>query len=649
MLYIALNSPFDSNASTNPVDKNPHHPILMALNTADLTVAAWTPLNRPDGQGEARVHDDSSSAPMVGPDDDVYYGALTFDNHDRGFMMHFDKMLTTRKICGAFGWDDTASVVPASLVPSYTGTSSYLILTKYNNYADPGVSADGENKLAILDPNDSQHYDANTPSAQSSYGATFDGMKEVITLLGLTPNSELNVGVREWCINTAAVDPFTKSAIVNSEDGSCYRWDFTTNSATEVVNLTSGVGEAYTPTCIGKDGLTYAINNAYLYAMWDNVKPSTVATSSSSIPGGSSLTGTLTMSDNATGPGSFVTLSVDNAAASVPASVTVSNGSSTANFTITTSAVDTDQTVTLTASRYGFSASTTFTVASARLNNVTLSASSVYGGTGLVGVVRLNANAPSGGASVTLSSSDSTAVQVPSPVSIAAGTTNKSFNVTTSPVDVDGVYTITASYNGSTAAANVTVRAAALQKLTLARYSVYGGVSTYGTAFLTGKAGPSGVTVNLSSNNSAASVPGSSTVGSGTTTKSFTVNTSPVGSTTNVTISGQIGAGTVATVTLQVLPAIPTKIVPRSSTITGGTSSYAVLYLNGVAGPGGVTATLSSSNTSAAYLQSTFKVPAGSTTGIFPIYTRQVLVPTPVTLTATANGSSAAVTVTITP
>jgi hypothetical protein len=63
------------------------------------------------------------------------------------------------------------------------------------------------------------------------------------------------------------VDPLTKSAVVNSEDGKAYRWDFTTNTFTEGVRLTSGIGEAYTPTVIGVDGTSYAISNATLFAI----------------------------------------------------------------------------------------------------------------------------------------------------------------------------------------------------------------------------------------------------------------------------------------------------------------------------------------------------------------------------------------------
>jgi hypothetical protein len=73
--------------------------------------------------------------------------------------------------------------------------------------------------------------------------------------------------VREWCINTAAVDPATDSILANSEDGTLYRWDLATNSFTQSVNLTNPTGEAYTPTVIGVDGTVYAINNATLFAV----------------------------------------------------------------------------------------------------------------------------------------------------------------------------------------------------------------------------------------------------------------------------------------------------------------------------------------------------------------------------------------------
>ena len=64
-----------------------------------------------------------------------------------------------------------------------------------------------------------------------------------------------------------AVDPLTRSVLVNSEDGVLYRWDLPSNGFTERITLNSGLAESYTPTAIGPDGVVYAINNAVLFAV----------------------------------------------------------------------------------------------------------------------------------------------------------------------------------------------------------------------------------------------------------------------------------------------------------------------------------------------------------------------------------------------
>src|SRR5262249_42701361 len=145
--------------------------------------------------------------------------------------------------------------------PSYTGSSAYLLMTKYNNYKELG--GDGINRLAILDPN--------ALMTDPVTGAAV--MQEVLTIAGVTPDPTLPM-VREWCINTAAVDPATDSIMANSEDGTLYRWSLAGNSFTQSMQLTSATGEAYTPTVIGVDGTVYAINNATLFAVGS---PPTVA------------------------------------------------------------------------------------------------------------------------------------------------------------------------------------------------------------------------------------------------------------------------------------------------------------------------------------------------------------------------------------
>ncbi len=208
---------------------------------------------------DALSPDDGTASPTVGPDGDVYFGVLEnpfLSNHDRGWLLHFNGALSQAKTPGAFGWDDTASIVSAPLVSSYHGSSSYLLVTKYNNYSDPGIGGSGSNKVAVLDPNDTE--------IDPVTGATV--MKEILTVLGPTANTG-QPGVREWCINTAVVDPFTKSVLANNEDGKLYRWDLTSNTLSETITLTTGIGEAYTPTLIGVDGTVYAINNAILFVI----------------------------------------------------------------------------------------------------------------------------------------------------------------------------------------------------------------------------------------------------------------------------------------------------------------------------------------------------------------------------------------------
>ena len=230
---------------------------LLALNSNTLQTMARGPLYDPLSGRPSYLSDDGTASPFVGPDGDVYYGVLenpANENHYRGWLLHFDSGLSQNKIAGDFGWDDTPSLVPTFMVPSYSGTSSYLIMTKYNDYAASGGT--GLNRVAVLDPNATE--------TDTATGATV--MKEIATIAGPTPNTT-EPGVKEWCINTAAVDPATPSILVNSEDGKLYRWNLATNSFSQQIILTPGLGEAYTPTIIGPDGAVYAINNATLFAV----------------------------------------------------------------------------------------------------------------------------------------------------------------------------------------------------------------------------------------------------------------------------------------------------------------------------------------------------------------------------------------------
>ena len=250
-LYVAVNT------ATAPGTRQSGY--LLALDSTTLATKRATRLLDPNIGTPSWISDNASSSPTVGPDGDVYFGVLEANppgHNFRGWLLHFDATLAVGKTAGSFGWDITPSVVPSSMVPGYTGGSSYLLMTKYNNYGGTGTG-DGRNRIAVLDPQQSQ------PDFISGNPV----MKEVLTLLAPTVDPAYPSGFIEWCINTAAVDPLTRSILANSEDGYLYRWDLVSNTLSERIRLTAGLGAAYTPTAIGPDGAVYAVGNATLFSI----------------------------------------------------------------------------------------------------------------------------------------------------------------------------------------------------------------------------------------------------------------------------------------------------------------------------------------------------------------------------------------------
>ncbi len=161
-----------------------HSNYLLGLDSTTLATVDKVSLIDPTSPlTPANLIDISTASPMVGPDGDVYYGVLDNgnENHDRGYLLHFSGDLKTQKTTGSFGWDDTPSVVPASMVPSYHGSSGYLLMVKYNDYAGQGGT--GINKIAILDPN----------ATQTDPTTNVKVMKEVETIAGVTPDGRFPV------------------------------------------------------------------------------------------------------------------------------------------------------------------------------------------------------------------------------------------------------------------------------------------------------------------------------------------------------------------------------------------------------------------------------------------------------------------------
>ena len=107
------------------------------------------------------------------------------------------------------------------------------------------------------------------------------------------------------------------------------------------------------------------------------------------------------------------------------------------------------------------------------LSSLTLNPTIITGGASLQGTVTLSGAAPSGGAVVMLSSSNGAVASVPPSVTVAAGATSASFTVTTTPVSVSTTVNISATYDGLTKTATLTVMppvTADTVAITLAQY-----------------------------------------------------------------------------------------------------------------------------------------------------------------------------------
>jgi len=190
---------------------------------------------------------------------------------------------------------------------------------------------------------------------------------------------------------------------------------------------------------------------------------SSLSLNPTSVVGGNSSTGTVTLTAPAPSGGFVVNLSSSNTSvATVPSSVTVPAGTTSANFTVATNSVSSATSVTITAAAGGITRTATLTVnppaSNVTLQSLTISPTSVWGGSTATGTVTLSGPAPAGGAVVQLRSSSSRA-SVPSSITIPAGATSARFTIQTRSAfwPLVETVTITATYSGVSRSARLTV------------------------------------------------------------------------------------------------------------------------------------------------------------------------------------------------
>jgi len=346
--------------------------------------------------------------------------------------------------------------------------------------------------------------------------------------------------------------------------------------------------------------------------------------------------------------GVTITISSNNPNVIANTTAKVPGGSSGGTVNLKTSS--TTSYVTLTGAYGGGSKSFGLLVVANPLVGLTAANYNPVGGKVDTGYLQLG-NAPStGGAVVTLKSSNS-GVTVPKTLTVAANATSATFTITSTPVSAPVSVTITATYGSSTESLVMTVVPPSLTQVRVAPSPVVSGTSTKCAVYLNGAAPTGGEKVTLASNNLAAQVPSSYTVPAGTTAGNFTVTTTAVYSPTTVTISGTVGSTTL-TADFLINPKVTypalTEFTTSAGAVAGANPVMGTVHLASAAAAGGDVVSLSSKS-AAVILPANVTVPANALSVTFPITSSPVTATVTATLTATLGNSTVSASLNIIP
>jgi hypothetical protein len=406
---------------------------------------------------------------------------------------------------------------------------------------------------------------------------------------------------------------------------------------------------------VGTTGNNYVPNpSCLLYALNTGASNSTATLNGlsfnpSTVKGGQSSTGTVTLSSAAPKGGASVTLSDNTSAITTPASVLVPEGQNSATFTLSTTTVTLPQTAQVTATYGGKIINTPFYIEVAtvapELSGFAIDPLSVMGGNNLVGTVSLSG--PSSTDAVVTLSDNTTYLTTPASVVVPAGSTQASFTITSGYVTTLNTRTVTAAYNGVSKAVNVTLTPTSqVSSVGLAPATVSGGSSSTGTVTLNGPAPVGGLTISLASSSPSAVVPSSVKVMAGATSANFNIQTSAVASLTSATITAsKLGVSKTGLLTIQ--PASGFNLTMAPSTVMGGSKTIGTVNLGSTSAVSR-TVTLTD-NSSYLTTPASVVVPAGASSATFTVGTAYVTSTATRTVTATFGGTSKSASVTITP
>ena len=307
------------------------------------------------------------------------------------------------------------------------------------------------------------------------------------------------------------------------------------------------------------------------------------------VGGGRTVTGSVALHTPAPQGGAAVTLASNNAAVTVPAFGTIAEGETAGTFSIVTFGVTETLTASISATYEGLTLSDSMIVEPPALAAVTVEGASLKGGQSASGSVLLNAPAPSGGAVVTLTSSDPSRLSVPASVTVSAGAEQAAFTAS-APATVPAQLTVSveAEYGGELHDVSVAILPPALSSVAFDPASVDGGTSA--NAVVTLESAPAaGTVVTFTSPSPQVTAPAPVTMSAGVSTINVEVATSVVSEPTSAVLTAHLDPSS-ATGTLTLLPPSATlqtfTVTPAS--IAGSLTATGTVTLTAPAPVGGV-------------------------------------------------------------
>ncbi|WP_309678930.1 hypothetical protein [Polaromonas sp.] len=330
------------------------------------------------------------------------------------------------------------------------------------------------------------------------------------------------------------------------------------------------------------------------------------------------------------GGASIALASSNPAAAPVPATIAMPGNQGWTQFQMLAGQVTSPTPVTLTATLNGVSASSQFTLQPPSLKTLTITPTTTSGGVPAGGSVQLNGQAPAGGAVVSLSS-NSPVASPPATVTVPEGSYSVPFALPTSDVGVKTPVTLSASWNGGTVQAPISVMPSPQPvSLSLLPATVIGGGpgSVDGSVSIASAASFDQF-LRVTSNNPTVLpfLSSSVMIPAGSTRGLIQLLPGAVSVATVVRISVS-GGGITRSADLTVNPAgtppPPTtlasfKVSPLS--VAGGTPATGTVTLPSAAPAGGISVSLTSNLPGAATVPASVLVPAGASSASFTVTT----------------------------